>query len=55
MKKGKFVTLEGVEGSGKTTQINFLEDYFNEKKVPYVVTKEPGGTMIGIKMTSSAD
>lgn len=44
--KGKLITLEGGEGSGKTTQIKFIEDYLKEKNIPYIVTREPGG--IGI-------
>jgi dTMP kinase len=47
--KGKslFVTFEGVEGSGKTTQINMLHAHLLRKKVDVVATQEPGGTRIG--------
>ena len=42
-----FITFEGIEGSGKTTQINFLHDFFKEKSIKAVFTKEPGSSKIG--------
>jgi dTMP kinase len=44
------ITLEGVEGSGKTTQIKRLKRYLSRKGVPCVTTREPGGTRIGEKI-----
>jgi dTMP kinase len=44
------VTLEGVEGSGKTTQIRRLKRYLNRRGIPCVTTREPGGTRIGEKI-----
>ena len=41
---GLFISFEGGEGSGKTTQINRLADYLNEQKHKIVTTREPGGT-----------
>jgi dTMP kinase len=46
MKKGLFITFEGIDGSGKTTQIKKLDKYLNEKKIETVVTRDPGGTDI---------
>jgi len=44
---GLFVTFEGIEGSGKTTQIRMTGDYLKRKSVPFVLTSEPGGTPAG--------
>ena len=45
--KSLFVTFEGVEGSGKTTQMNMLHAHLLRKRVDVVATHEPGGTRIG--------
>ncbi len=42
-----FITFEGPDGSGKTTQINPLSDYLTEKGYSVLITREPGGTTIG--------
>ncbi len=42
-----FITFEGVEGSGKTTQIERLKKYLIRKGIPCRVTREPGGSSIG--------
>ena len=46
MNKGKFITLEGVEGVGKTTNLNYIANFFIEKGFDVVTTREPGGTPI---------
>ncbi|CAH1226949.1 MULTISPECIES: dTMP kinase [Paenibacillus] len=48
--RGQFITLEGGEGSGKTTMIASLDSYFREKGTPYIVTREPGGIEIAEKI-----
>lgn len=42
--RGRFITVEGVEGCGKTTNIAFMEAYLREAGIPLVTTREPGGT-----------
>ena len=50
MKIGKFISFEGGEGSGKTTQIEKLSQRFNARKISIFVTREPGGTIVGEKI-----
>ena len=45
--KGLFIVMEGPDGSGKTTQINLLEQYLKEAGYGCLITREPGGTVIG--------
>lgn len=47
---GLFITMEGTDGSGKTTQINMLKDYLEKKGYEVVFVREPGGTKIGEKI-----
>ncbi len=46
-KRGVFLVLEGVEGSGKTTQRGLLVEWLERQGLPYTATREPGGTAIG--------
>ena len=50
MNLGKFITFEGGEGSGKTTQIEILQKRLISNDIPTFVTREPGGTKIGEKI-----
>lgn len=50
MKRGKFITLEGCEGVGKTTNLNFIRDYLAQQQIPVTVTREPGGTALAEKI-----
>ena len=45
--EGIFITMEGPDGSGKTTQIELLETYLENKGYDIVIAREPGGTVIG--------
>ncbi len=47
---GKFITIEGIEGAGKSTQLSFIERYLKEQGKQVVTTREPGGTELGEKI-----
>ncbi|MDD4556974.1 MAG: dTMP kinase [Alphaproteobacteria bacterium] len=47
---GIFITFEGGEGCGKSTQIKLLNDYLNEQGIQSISTREPGGTEIGAEL-----
>ncbi|NCP62318.1 MAG: dTMP kinase [Alphaproteobacteria bacterium] len=46
----RFITFEGGEGAGKSTQIKRLSTYLNELSVPHLLTREPGGTALAEKI-----
>lgn len=50
--KGMFITVEGGEGAGKTTQIEFINQYLLSKRIKVLTTREPGGTSLGEKIRS---
>ena len=50
MQTGRFITLEGSEGVGKSTNLQFIQHILAEKNIPVIVTREPGGTLIAEKM-----
>ena len=47
---GLFITFEGPEASGKSSQIILLKKYLKKNKIPFIVTREPGGTVIAEKL-----
>lgn len=46
-KRGQFITVEGTDGGGKTTNLVFIRDLLEQAGIPLVVTREPGGTKLG--------
>ena len=50
MQKGLFITFEGADGCGKTTQLNLLKEYLEQKGYDVVLTREPGAKGLGVKI-----
>ena len=49
---GKFITLEGIEGSGKSTSLETIQSFLECRDIQYITTKEPGGGPIGKELRS---
>ncbi len=45
--RGRFITVEGVEGAGKSTQLSFMQTFLEAQSRQVVLTREPGGTALG--------
>ncbi len=50
MNKGRLISFEGLDGAGKTTQIDLLERWLEAHHLPFVRTREPGGTPLGLEI-----
>lgn len=50
MLKRYFITIEGLEGAGKSVVLPFIEKYLKENKINFIITREPGGTKIAEKI-----
>ncbi|MGN1372744.1 MAG: dTMP kinase [Candidatus Coproplasma sp.] len=50
--RGKFITFEGCEGCGKSTQVRLLSEKLNELGVDYIITREPGGSDVAEQIRS---
>ena len=46
VKRGKFITFEGCDGCGKSTQLKLLSEYLSQEGIPHIFTREPGGGKI---------
>lgn len=50
VRRGAFITVEGVDGAGKTTQMDFIEQWLADRGIDVVRTREPGGTDLGERL-----
>ncbi|POZ62539.1 dTMP kinase [Chromobacterium alticapitis] len=50
VRRGRFITLEGIDGAGKSTHLSFIRDWLARHDVDAVFTREPGGTPLGEKI-----
>lgn len=48
--RGYFITFEGADGCGKTTQIGLVQEYLNKKNIENILTREPGGSDLGVHL-----
>lgn len=50
--RGRFLTLEGSEGAGKSTNLQHIAQWLEQQQIPFVQTREPGGTELGEELRS---
>ena len=50
MRPGRFVTLEGVDGAGKSTHVEWIARWLGERGVDLCLSREPGGTSLGERL-----
>ena len=48
--QGKFITIDGIEGAGKSTQIELMQEFLTQQNQQVIITKEPGGSEFGNKI-----
>ncbi|GGP27303.1 dTMP kinase [Silvimonas amylolytica] len=48
--RGRFISVEGVDGAGKSTQLSWIDRWLTSEKIAHIVTREPGGTPLGEKL-----
>ncbi|MDR1350213.1 MAG: dTMP kinase [Zoogloeaceae bacterium] len=53
VKRGKFITLEGIDGAGKSSHVSWLGDFMRTRGKRVLLTREPGGTPLGEKLRAS--
>ena len=52
MSRGKFITLEGIDGAGKSSHLDFVAELIRQRGVEVITTREPGGTPLGETLRS---
>ncbi|HLG74858.1 MAG TPA: dTMP kinase, partial [Ktedonobacteraceae bacterium] len=50
MSRGYLISFEGLDGAGKTTQMDLLADWLQARGIKYIRTREPGGTPLGVEI-----
>lgn len=45
--QARFITLDGIDGAGKSTNLAFIRQWFEQRQLPVLFTREPGGTPVG--------
>ncbi len=50
MDTGRLISFEGLDGAGKTTQIELLSNWLDKRQIHYLRTREPGGTSLGVEI-----